>query len=152
MKITLTLVFAFLLSFEVFSIFSSHIIITKQRRMTDRYSPQIKVVKGEEETEIEVFNIYKNSVWLIRTDENFKLDETVAMQGFRELIWKKDEATHKKFHSTGIKRIYFGKKSENRSSKFTLKNSELSSAYLYIDHSKPIEDGGFHYTVDLSSY
>ncbi len=86
---------------------------------------------------------FSKVAWLITTTEH--LDSTD--QEFRKYIWNDTESD-----SPIISIELLERQSEIEGISVTLPQSEMRRAYIYVDFPRPVNDGGYYYSIDLATF
>ncbi len=136
-------IFIMLLSCSGWAIFSQFVRVTPKVK-----SDHLLKVRVEEQGDnylITLSEIKKSNGWQIELDKSVTPDH----QNFRELIWS-DHYPYAKVVKKS--EILTSEKGSTKVLKIKVSKTKVKSTYLYFDYPTMIMDGGFYFTVDLSSF
>ncbi len=106
---------------------------------------KVKVVEQDENYLVTLSEIKKADGWQIELEKPADSEK----QSFRELIW------HKKYpHGKVLKvtKIHSNRSGKPVVVKRKVPKAKASRTYFYFDNPEEVADGGFYFTVDLSSF
>ncbi len=137
-----------------FASWSEFIVITPKNEPEHPFSIQVKTVPDHEErSRIRVIGPVdgRQHAWLIVCKKYVNSNE----QAFRSALWSNAQ-------NQNIERVIRLRpvqttlpESSEQSQPYVeveLSHKQMRRAYIYIDYPKPVDDGGYHYSIDLVYY
>lgn len=135
--------------------FSAFEIITPKNEKKHDFSVTLREISENNHSYYEV-KISKSSsyktFWLIETRKKLSYGELI----FREFIWDKKDPNKNIVSSKQLEILTAKNKNGTQEQgvyiKLKIPKEKIHRSYVYTDSSMPIFDGGYYYTIDLSSY
>ena len=138
-----------------FAAFSEFVVITPANDSEHGFLIRAKTVTGRtDQTRVRVIGPINGDkiVWLVLCKNTLQRDE----QNFRTVIWGEDKARK---DITRVVRLNPGRIMVPESGGYeqayveiTLSDEHMARGYIYIDYPRPVDDGGYYYSVDLAYY
>ena len=132
-----------LLTYNGGAIFSQFVRVTPE--VKSDHLLKVKVREQKDNYLVTLSDIKKAYGWQIELDKSVIAEQ----QNFRELIWN-DHYPYAKVVKKS--EILTNKKGLPKVLKIKIPKDKINSTYFYFDYPTMIMDGGFYFTVDLSSF
>ncbi len=150
------LILILLLSFAsaAFASFSALVVITPENEARHSFSVQVNGVAGlGERSRVRVIGDVGGGqrVWLIIC----KTPVDSSRQQFRDVLWSHAENHDIERYIQLFPEQTTESESGERSNPYVeveLSNEQMRRAYIYIDYPRPVDDGGYYYSIDLAYY
>lgn len=138
-----------------FAAFSEFVVITPANDSEHGFLIQAKTATGRtNQKRVRVIGPMNGDkvVWLVLCKKAVQSDE----QNFRTVIWGEEKARK---DITRVIRLNRGRimvpesgGHEQAYVEVTLSDEHMARGYIYIDYPRPVDDGGYYYSVDLAYY
>lgn len=153
-KKKLTLILWLSLVSAAFASWSGFVVITPENEAEHPFSVQVKAVADHEgRSRIRVIGAVGGSqrAWLIICKTSVGSDN----QNFRNVFWFAAENEDiEGFIQLFPDQITVSESGEQSHPyvEIDLSHEQMQRAYIYIDYPKPVDDGGYYYSIDLAYY